>query len=155
MFDPIHITQQFIPSSYSHLGLILLLDDKEVERLGDWTIGFHHCKQCGTYEAYAHKLPPLDRYGQAPVDAAMHNSRNAFWRKHAHGDGRILLFEKDLLVCLMCKSLQALYYVIGGNAKTHLCTDCLEKYKAMLVEETGSDWWDENIKVVRIPPDPF
>ena len=96
MFDkkPIKITQRVMPSGYSHLETILLIDDEEATRLSDWVVGYYHCKHCNAYKAYASKLPPVG--STQIVVAEMHNERNAFWREHSHGDGRILLFERDI-----------------------------------------------------------
>jgi hypothetical protein len=90
---PIKITQAILPSGYAHLETIILIDDNEATRLSDWVVGYYHCKQCGAYQAYAGKLPPAGSPQQ--VVPAMHNERNAFWRAHHHGDGRIVLFEKE------------------------------------------------------------
>jgi len=91
--NKIKIRQISLPSGYLWLETILLLDDKEAERLNDWTVGYYHCTECDTWQAFADKLPPKD---QNPVSKKMHNERNKFWREHAHGDGRILLFEQDM-----------------------------------------------------------
>jgi hypothetical protein len=77
------------------LETILLVNDKEVERLSGWTIGYYHCSHCHTYQGFTFQLPPV---GGDPVSAQAHNDRNMFWRAHAHGDGRIHLFEVDLPV---------------------------------------------------------
>lgn len=89
----IKINQYALPSSYSWLETIILIDDREVERLNDWTIGYYHCKHCDTWQSYSGKLPPI---GEDPESKQMHNERNEFWRKHAHGDGRIILLERDI-----------------------------------------------------------
>ena len=89
--DQIHIKQRILISPYPWLEIIMLVEDKEAERLNGWTIGFYHCKNCNQYQAYAYELPVI---GEANPKA--HNDRNAFWRKHAHGDGRIALLEKDM-----------------------------------------------------------
>jgi hypothetical protein len=91
---PIKITQKILSSGYAHLETILLIDDEEATRLSDWVVGYYHCKHCNAYKAYAEKLPPVGSTQQVVVK--MHNERNAFWREHHHGDGRILLFEKDI-----------------------------------------------------------
>jgi hypothetical protein len=89
----IKITQYALESGYSWLETILLIGDKELEKLNDWTVGYYHCKQCDGWQSFSGKLPPV---GQNPESKEMHNERNKFWREHAHGDGRIILFERDL-----------------------------------------------------------
>lgn len=99
---PIKITQGIIPNQFQPwLETILLIDDKEAERLGDWTVGFYRCKYCEAYQGFSYQLPPVqkDAMDGTPYSGTIpqaHNDRNEFWRKHAHGDGRILLFEKDM-----------------------------------------------------------
>lgn len=73
------------------LETVFLIDDKEAERKSDWTVGYYHCSHCDTWQGFAHKLPPA-----GDVSAVAHNERNAFMRAHAHGDGRIALFEQDM-----------------------------------------------------------
>jgi hypothetical protein len=90
----IKITQRILETGYAHLETIMLIDDNEATRLSDWVVGYYHCKQCGAFKGYANKLPPVG--STQVVVPAMHNDRNAFWREHHHGDGRILLFEKDM-----------------------------------------------------------
>lgn len=90
----IKITQHVRPSYYSWLETITLIDDKELGRLSDWTVGYYHCKHCNTFQGFAYKLPPEG--SQDPVNPKAHNDRNAFWRRHCHGDGMILLTEKDM-----------------------------------------------------------
>ena len=98
----INITQNAIESGYSWLETIVLVSDVELPRLNDWTVGHYHCKQCNAYQGFSHQLPApekADHSGELtyqPVSAKAHNERNAFWRAHAHGDGRIFLFEKDM-----------------------------------------------------------
>ncbi len=93
---PINITQGIIKNEFqTWLETIVLVDDKEAERLGDWTVGFYHCKHCGAYQGFSYQLPPV---GGDPVIPQAHNDRNAFWRAHAHGDGRVMLFERDIPV---------------------------------------------------------
>lgn len=122
--QPIRISQNILSSSYRWLETIVLVDDIEAERCGDYTVGFYHCKQCDTYQGFAIKLPPKPepfcprcnrdagngfgcvysahegaRYPVARegvVSARAHNERNAFWRAHAHGDGLMLLLERDI-----------------------------------------------------------
>ena len=94
MKTEIKIKQRVLESGYSHLETILLIDDNEATRLSDEVVGYFHCKQCGAFQAYAGKLPPKNM-GDG-INFRMHNERNAFWRAHCHGDGRILLFEKDI-----------------------------------------------------------
>ena len=89
----IKIKQSILESGYRHLETILLIDDDEATRLSDWTVGYFHCKVCNEFQGYAGKLPPVGSTQQ--VVPEMHNERNAFWRKHHHGNGMIL-FEKDL-----------------------------------------------------------
>jgi hypothetical protein len=94
---PIKVTQGVIENQFqTWLETIVLVDDKEAARLGDWTVGFYHCKHCGAYQGFSYKLPPVD--GDEKVNPQMHNDRNEFWRAHAHGDGRVILFEKDIPV---------------------------------------------------------
>jgi hypothetical protein len=99
---PIKVSQGIIKQNFQPwLLTILLVDDKEAARLDDWTVGFYHCTQCGAYQGFAYQLPPvqedaLDGRPYGGVNPQAHNDRNAFWRAHAHGDGRVLLFEKDL-----------------------------------------------------------
>ena len=83
-----------LKSAYAWLSTIILISDQEVERLNDWTVGYYHCSHCNTSKGFALKLPSKD--GGDPVSPIAHNERNQFFREHAHGDGRILLFEKDL-----------------------------------------------------------
>jgi DNA topoisomerase IA len=91
---PIKITQRILKSGYRHLETILLINDEEATRLSDWVVGYFHCKQCNTYKAYAGKLPSA---GSVQIIVPkMINERNSFWREHHHGDGRIVLFEKDV-----------------------------------------------------------
>ena len=110
----IRINQWVLGSGYSWLETILLLDDKEVKKVNDYTLGFFHCKECDTFEGFCFKLPPEyvcykhpegcfdevncknDRYKNESPSKEMHNARNAFWRNHHHGDGRILVFERDI-----------------------------------------------------------
>ena len=89
----IRIRQVILDSGYRWIETIMLIDDKEAERLNDWTVGYFHCKECNAFQGFAGKLPPIDGNGVSPK---MHNERNAFWREHSHGDGRIILFEKDI-----------------------------------------------------------
>lgn len=97
LFEPkIRINQVVVPSGYRWLSTILLVDDREAERLSDWSVGYYHCSHCHAYQGFAHQLPPLNKYGDTTTDPAVHNERNAFWRKHAHGDGRIIMFERDM-----------------------------------------------------------
>jgi hypothetical protein len=91
---PIKITPHVLPSAYTHLETILLIGDKEAARLSNWVVGYFHCKHCNAYQAYAGKLPPIG--SSQKVVPKMHNEKNAFWREHHHGDGRIMLFEKDI-----------------------------------------------------------
>src|SRR5574341_1165227 len=87
---PIKISQHVIRNEFQPwLETILLIDDSEVKRLSDWSIGFFHCSHCHTYQGFAYKAPPPDG---DPVLKEAHNDRNAFWREHAHGSGRIFLF---------------------------------------------------------------
>jgi hypothetical protein len=95
---PIRIRQEVLPSGYKWLETILLIDDVQAEKLSDWTVGYYHCIYCREYQGFAYKLPPKNKYGDSSVNPVAHNERNKFWRKHAHGDGRILMFEKDLPV---------------------------------------------------------
>ncbi len=91
---PIRITQYVIPNKFqSWLETIVLVDDKEAARLNDWTVGFYHCKHCGTFQGFTYNLSNVNSEG---VNAKAHNDRNAFWHAHAHGDGRIALFERDM-----------------------------------------------------------
>ena len=91
----IRIKQHIQVSPYPWLETIFLIDDKEAARLGDWTVGYFHCSQCDAYESWSGQLPAYDPTSDGASTEA-HNKRNAFWRKHAHGDGRIVLFEKDM-----------------------------------------------------------
>lgn len=90
----IKIKQRVLPSSYRHLETLLLIDDKEATRLSDWIVGYYHCKQCNAFRGFAYKLPPAGSVQSLIAEA--HNDRNEFWRYHSHGDGRIILFEKDI-----------------------------------------------------------
>jgi hypothetical protein len=90
----IKITQNIIPSGYSWLEAIVLVDDKELSRVSDWTVGWYHCKHCNTFQGFSYKVPPEGSHES--VNAKAHNERNAFWREHCHGDGMILLIEKDI-----------------------------------------------------------
>lgn len=89
-------------SGYVHLETILLLDDKEAARLSDWIVGYYHCKQCNAFQAFSCKLPPVGSTQQEVPK--MTNERNSFWRQHHHGDGRILLFERDVETCFVEKN---------------------------------------------------
>lgn len=90
-FKPIHVTQASVPYGLqSWLETILLVDDKEASRLNDWTVGYYHCKHCGAFQGFAYKL---DDNGPS---AKAHNEQLDFMLAHAHGDGRIALFEKKL-----------------------------------------------------------
>lgn len=97
MFEkkPIKITQHILPSGYRHLETIILINDQEATRLSDWVVGYFHCKHCDAYQAYAGKLPPAG--STQNVVPKMHNERNAFWRAHHHGDGQIVLLERDMV----------------------------------------------------------
>lgn len=83
--------EHHVQSSYPWLETIMLIDDVQAESLSDWVVGYFHCKQCGAYRGWAHKLPPK---GSRAGGQAMTNDRNRFWHEHAHGDGRIVLLEK-------------------------------------------------------------
>ena len=91
----IRITQRSIPSAYAWLETIFLVDDRELDHVSDWTVGYYHCIQCDTFRGFAYELHP--KHSPQVVSPQAHNERNAFWRTHAHGDGRILLFEKDMI----------------------------------------------------------
>lgn len=88
-FGPIKITQATIPYGLqSWLETIVLVDDQELKRLGDWTVGYYHCKHCDAYQGFAYHVD-----GDKP-SAKAHNEQLDFMLTHAHGDGRIMLFEK-------------------------------------------------------------
>lgn len=70
---------------------IYLYDDKELERLNDWSIGFYHCEQCGVYKGFSYKLPV-----KGQISKECQNDWVDFFVEHAHGDGRVILFEKKL-----------------------------------------------------------
>src|SRR5262249_40238108 len=127
MFEkkPAQFNPGIIKSGYSWLETIVFFDDKLLEKYGDWSMGLYHCKSCGEYQGFCFKVPPKPQpfcpacnhnYGdgfhcsnpehesgkylvapEGEVSKEAHNSRNAFWRKHAHGDGRIVLFERNLV----------------------------------------------------------
>ena len=88
---PIKITQatkQFGLQSW--LETIFLIDDKELYRLNDWTVGYYHCKHCNMFQGFAYKIIGSD------VNSKAHNEQLDFMLAHAHGDGRILLFERHM-----------------------------------------------------------
>ena len=72
---------------------IHLLDDKELEKTNDWTVGFYHCEHCGAIQGFAFQLPkniPSEGIKEAQ------NSWYDFLLKHAHGDGRVIMLEKRI-----------------------------------------------------------
>jgi len=88
---PIRITQ--FTNGYGlqeWLETIHLIDDKELSRLSDWTVGYYHCKHCGAYQGFSYHID-----GNS-VSAKAHNEQLDFMLAHAHGDGRILMFEKRI-----------------------------------------------------------
>lgn len=85
------LTPYSIESGYSWLETIVFFDDRGLERYGDYCMGMYHCKHCDTYEGFCEHLPK-----DVLASKVLHNSRNKFWRSHAHGDGRIILFERDM-----------------------------------------------------------
>jgi hypothetical protein len=91
-FKPIKITQATMQFGLQPwLETIYLIDDRELSRLSDWTVGYYHCKHCGAYQGFAHQIRD-----DGP-SAKAHNERLDFMREHAHGDGRIALFERYML----------------------------------------------------------
>ena len=90
----IKITQHVLKSANTHLETILLISDKELTRLSDWTVGYYHCRYCGEFKGFAYKLP--SEGSTQVISAEAINERNAFWRSHCHGDGMILLLAKDI-----------------------------------------------------------
>jgi hypothetical protein len=88
IFPPIKITQATQPYGLqSWLETIFLIDDKELSRLNDWTVGYYHCKHCDTFQGFAYQI-------NGEVNPKAHNEQLDFMRAHAHGDGRISLFER-------------------------------------------------------------
>jgi len=87
--------QHKIKSSYRWLETVIFFTDDLARQYGGYCMGFYHCQACGAYEGFCFKLPDMD--SPQLVSAEAHNSRNQFWRKHAHGDGRILLMERDIV----------------------------------------------------------
>ncbi len=100
----VRVRQYLLRSPYPWLETIFLISDRELDHLSGWTLGFYHCTACGAYQGFAHRVPdllPADQPGNKayqPTDPIAHNERNAFWRLHAHGDGRVILFERDMEV---------------------------------------------------------
>jgi hypothetical protein len=87
---PIKITQATLPYGLqSWLETILLIADPELKRLNDWSIGYYHCKECETYQGFSYQITE-------EVIPKGHNEQLEFMLAHAHGDGRIALFEKRM-----------------------------------------------------------
>lgn len=92
---------------------ITLYDDTQLGKVDDTTLGFYVCEQCGAAKPFCYKLPPEfvcyehpdgctdknhenQRYkNNAPLKEA-HNQWLDFLRTHAHGDGRVALFERNI-----------------------------------------------------------
>ena len=90
--NTIHVTQHIVKNEFQKwLETVLLVSDNEAERLSNWTVGYYHCSHCNTWKGFAYQLSPMDE-----VNPQAHNERNDFWRNHAHGDGRVILFERDI-----------------------------------------------------------
>ena len=79
-------TQQYGLQSW--LETIFLISDKELSRLNDWTVGYYHCKHCNAYQGFAYHLDKNEPNPKA------HNDQLDFMLAHAHGDGRIMIFDK-------------------------------------------------------------
>lgn len=95
--NKIKISQHIMPSPYPWLDTLLLVDDATAEKLSRWTVGYFRCTHCNTFQEFAYQLPEYDPTSDGS-SAQAHNDRNKFWREHHHGDGRIILFKKDVEV---------------------------------------------------------
>lgn len=96
---PIRIYQYVVPfHPQDWIETILLVDDNEAARLNNWTVGYYHCRHCGAWRAFSYQLPEMDKYGNYPANPIAHNDRLDFWVAHAHGDGRVVLFERKMEV---------------------------------------------------------
>ena len=69
---------------------IPLIDDEALKKTNGYTLGFDHCTHCGAFQSYAYKLPPIE----TPISKEAHNEWVDFHMAHAHGDGRVALFER-------------------------------------------------------------
>lgn len=89
---PIKVTQATVQYGLqSWLETIHLIDDRELSRLNDWTVGYYHCKKCNTYQGFAYHID------DHKPSAKAHNEQLDFMLAHAHGDGRIMLFERHIM----------------------------------------------------------
>ncbi len=88
---PIRITQATLQYGLQEwLETIFLIADEELPGLNNWTVGYYHCKHCNTYQGFAYRLE------EDKPNVKAHNEQLDFMLVHAHGDGRIALFEKHL-----------------------------------------------------------
>ena len=105
-----------IPSGHGQqpwIRRIALIDDSQLEKTGDMTVGLFNCTRCDIYRPYTFKMPPeyvcyehIDgcddpdhanqRYKNYAPSREAHNEWVDFQLTHAHGDGRIALFERKI-----------------------------------------------------------
>lgn len=86
-----------IPSGHNFqpwIKKIGMIDDSQLEKTNDATFGLFNCTKCDVYQPYHFKLPPLG--SSDPVSKEAHNEWVDFQLKHAHGDGRVALFERKM-----------------------------------------------------------
>ena len=68
---------------------VYLMADKELKKTDDWTVGFYFCESCKKVKGFAYKLPPIGE-----VSKECKNDWIDWLIAHAHGDGRVILFER-------------------------------------------------------------